>query len=82
MNLAVGYIAQTLQTADEREAAIRNERRRRAHERRLEEAERAERAEHAERAERAAGWRGILHRFGGGAARRGHRGGATARPAA
>ncbi|WP_022888587.1 hypothetical protein [Agromyces italicus] len=68
MNLAVGYIAQTLQTADEREAAIVNERRRRALERRLDEAERSERVEGAERAgragraERAAGRRGILHR--------------------
>ena len=70
MNLAVGYIAQTLQTADEREAAVVNERRRRAHERRLEEGERAERAA---RAERATGRRGILHRS---------RGATTARPAA
>ncbi|GAA1789423.1 hypothetical protein [Agromyces lapidis] len=73
MNLAVGYIAQTLQTADEREAAIVNERRRRAHERRLDE---------AERAERAAGRRGILHRTGGGAPSRGRSGAAAPRPAA
>ncbi|MFE6965523.1 hypothetical protein ACFVAJ_10430 [Agromyces sp. NPDC057679] len=72
MNLAVGYIAQTLQTADEREAAVVNERRRRAHERRLDEGERAERA----------GRRGILHRIGGGAQSRRHRGTTAARPAA
>ncbi|MFF2271724.1 hypothetical protein ACFVTX_05605 [Agromyces sp. NPDC058136] len=53
MNLAVGYIAQTLQTADEREAAIANERRRRVHERRAVEAERAERAARTARTERA-----------------------------
>lgn len=75
MNLAVGYIAQTLQTADEREAAIVNERRRRADERRLDEAERTDRAE------RAAGRRGILHRAGGGAQPR-RRGAAAPRPAA
>ncbi|MFF2494199.1 hypothetical protein [Agromyces sp. NPDC058064] len=73
MNLAVGYIAQTLQTADEREAAIVNERRRRAQERRLDK---------AERTERAAGRRGILHRIGGGAQPRRGSGTAAPRPAA
>ena len=48
MNLAYGYIAQTLQTSDELTAARINEQRRMAAERRADEGERSERAERRE----------------------------------
>ena len=56
MNLAAGYIAQTLQTHDEHIAARVNQQRRFAADRRADAAERAERAERAEHP-------GMLHRL-------------------
>ena len=53
MNLAAGYIAQTLQTHDEHIAARVNQQRRFAADRRADAAERAERAERS----------GMLHRL-------------------
>jgi len=49
MNLAAGYIAQTLQTHDELDAARANEQRRMAADRRATAAERAERKARAQR---------------------------------
>ena len=53
MNLAAGYIAQTLQTHDEHIAARVNQQRRAVADRRADAAERAERAERS----------GMLHRL-------------------